>query len=112
MSALTVFRTPPQKSGTQVASNGSAYKVKVLPNAPLVEKFDEDKDVPVEEFFDLVTDGLIVAVGKYCERACLTIARAAAKLATAAATFWLEIITCSSSAFNSGSLNTSHHFPR
>src|SRR4051812_37299021 len=26
--------------------------------------------------------------------------------------FWLEMFTCSSSAFNFGSSNTSHHFPR
>ena len=38
-------------------------------------------------------------------------ARATKKAAVDAAIFWLEIFTCSSSEFNSGSLNISHHFP-
>src|ERR1035438_2570605 len=60
----------------------------------------------------LVTEGLAVTVGKYCDRACFTTARAARKLASAAATLWLEIATWPSNAFNSGSWNISHHLPR
>src|SRR5208283_3030263 len=51
------------------------------------------------------------AVGKYCERAWRTIARAAMKFAKAAATFWLEILICCSRVFNCGSPKISHHLP-
>src|ERR1035438_6074310 len=60
----------------------------------------------------LVTEGLAVTVGKYCDRACFTMARAARKLASATATLWLETATWPSNAFNSGSWNISHQLPR
>src|SRR3984885_8934397 len=55
--------------------------------------------------------GPVVTVGKYCERASLTMARAAMKLANAAATFWFDRFTWSSRVLSWGSLNISHHFP-
>jgi hypothetical protein len=55
--------------------------------------------------------GPVVSVGKYCERASFTIARADMKLANAAATFWFDRFTWSSSVLSCGSLNTPHHFP-
>src|SRR5208337_1637627 len=56
--------------------------------------------------------GLVLRVGKYCERASRTIARAARKLSAAAAISWLEELAFSSSSFNCGSLYTFHQFPR
>jgi hypothetical protein len=60
-------------------------------------------DVPLDDVEGercTVMAGLVVAVGKSCDRASLTRARAAKKLAAAAAMFWFEILTLSSSAFN------------
>ena len=51
-------------------------------------------------------------LGKYCERASRTSARAARKFAAAAAMFWFEAAAFSSRLFSSGSLNASHHLPR
>src|SRR5208337_295791 len=56
--------------------------------------------------------GLAVRVGKYCERASRTRARAAKKLSAAAAISWLEELAFASSSFNCGSLYTLHQFPR
>ena len=56
--------------------------------------------------------GLVETVGKYCDRACLTRARAARKLAAAAAMFWFEEPAFSSSSFSWGSWKASHHLPR
>jgi hypothetical protein len=47
-----------------------------------------------------VMAGPAVTVGKSWDRASLTRARAAKKLAVAEAMFWLEMLTFSSSAFN------------
>ena len=58
-----------------------------------------------------VMEGPTVTVGKYCERACLTMERATRNAAAAEAIFWFDTFTCSSSAFNCGSLNISHHLP-
>ncbi len=87
----------PQKSSSQDASNGSEYSVNV----------DGVRDEPDwagrEGCRDRVTDGLAATVGKYCDRVCFTTDRAARKLASAAATLWLETVTWLSRAFNSGS---------
>ena len=56
--------------------------------------------------------GLALTVGKYCDRASRTKARAARKLAAAAATSLFEELAFSSNSLNSRSLNGSHHFPR
>src|SRR5689334_4111895 len=61
---------------------------------------------------ETVIEGLVVTVGKYSERDSLINARAARKFASAAAMFWFEMFTCSSSEFNFASLNASHHLPR
>jgi hypothetical protein len=78
--------------------------------------FDEPELEEPDETFDdgrpAVTPAPTVSVGKYCERASLTMARAARKFAKAAATFWFEMSTLSSREFSSGSLYTSHHLPR
>lgn len=52
------------------------------------------------------------AVGKRLERAIRTASCATRNWASAARTFWFEMLTCSSKAFNCGSFKTSHHFPR
>ena len=57
-------------------------------------------------------EGPTDAVGKYADLATLTRASACRNCASATATFWFEMLTCSSSVFNCGSLNTSHHLPR
>jgi hypothetical protein len=44
--------------------------------------------------------GLVITVGKSWDRASFTKARAAKKLAAAAAMFWFETLTFSSRAFN------------
>ena len=92
----------PQKSNSQEASNGSEYSVNV----------EEVGELDTDDCRNLVTEGLALTVGKYCDRACFTMARAARKLASAAATVWLETTTWPSNAFNSGSWNISHHWPR
>ena len=87
----------------------------------ICERFDAQlpKNLPVckppywpgdgREFMML---GLVETVGKYCDRACLTRARAARKLAAAAAMFWFEETAFSSSSLSWGSWNASHHLPR
>src|SRR6185369_1610097 len=57
-------------------------------------------------------DGLVVTVGKYCDRDSLTRARAARKFASASAMFWLAVFNCSSRLLSCESLNISHHLPR
>ena len=52
-----------------------------------------------------------LAVGNKAARATLTAALASRYCASAWSTFWLETLTCSSSAFNAGSLYSSHHRP-
>jgi hypothetical protein len=101
-----VFRIRPQRSSCQVASSGSAYVVTI--GAP--------EEEPVEFWRngcrERLTLGLAASVGNNWARASLTRARAERKLANAAATFWFEMTTCSSSAFNWELVNISHHFPR
>ncbi len=84
----------PQKSGSQEASNGNEYSV-------LVEEVGDEPDG--DDCRDSVTEGLAVTVGKYCDRACFTTARAARKFASETATVWLDTFTWLSKAFNSGS---------
>src|ERR1017187_6167386 len=104
--AFTVLRMRPQKSSSQEASKGSEYSVTVNGAG------DEFDWVLGDDCRDLVTEGLAVTVGKYCDWVCFTTARAARKLANATATLWLEMATWPSNAFNSGSWNISHHLPR
>src|SRR5580704_9405550 len=103
--ALIVFRTRPHRSGCQLASKGRLYRVDIVEAAV--------DPVPLElvgcrEFVML---GLAATVGNSWARASFTCARAAIKAAAAEATFWLEMLTFSSSAFNSGLFNISHHLP-
>src|SRR5262245_37518215 len=104
--ARTLLRTRPQKSSSHDASKGSAYSVKVTAS--------ELERVGLREagWRWRVTDGFAVTTGKNCERACFTAARAARKLARAAATVWLDVAACSSSAFRLVSANSSHQEPR
>src|SRR5207247_11175382 len=96
----------PHRSSCQDASSGNEYSVRVDPD-------EVDVNWPLTSWTrDLVTDGVVVSVGNNWARASLTNARAERKLAKASEMFWLERATCSSSAFNCGSLNISHHFPR
>src|SRR6185369_13238055 len=95
--------TRPHKSGSHDASKGSEYSVNVL---PLDEKFR------VADWRVLVTDGLVPTVGKKSARFCFTTARAARKLANAAATVWFETFTCTSSAFRFVSPSVCHQLPR
>src|SRR5438093_8278152 len=104
--ALTVLRIRPQKSGSHEASNGSEYSVEVKAAGDALDWFRDD------DCRDRRTDGLAVTVGKNWDRASFTTARAARKLANAAAMLWLETFTSSSSAFNCESPNISHHGPR
>ena len=60
---------------------------------------------------EFVMPGTTVTVGKYCARASRTMALAARTLAAAAAMFWFEILSFSSSSFSGGSLYLSHHLP-
>src|SRR5208282_241622 len=103
-----LLRTRPHRSGTHVASKGSEYSADVVdeldPAGALLAKFPDERC--------LVIDGLVVSVGNNCARASRTSARAAMKPAYDAAMLWLEVSTCSSSSFNSGSLKVSHHLPR
>src|ERR1017187_3298429 len=64
------------------------------------------------ELSDPITEGELVTVGDRAARATRTAALATRNCASAARMFWLETLTCSSSALSAGSLNTSHHFPR
>src|ERR1035438_2402370 len=101
--AFTVLRIRPQKSNSHEASNGSEYSVTVNGAGDKLDWGSRD------DCRDLVTEGLAVTVGKYCDWVCFTTARAARKLANAAATVWLETATWPSKPFNSGSWNISHH---
>ncbi len=56
------------------------------------------------EMREFVMPGLAVMAGKYCARASRIMARAAWTLAAAAAIFWFEMLSFSSSWFNCGSL--------
>src|ERR1039458_1540981 len=74
---------------------------------------DEEPDwFPRNTCRERVTPGFAASVGYNWARASLTRARAERKLANAAATFWFEMATCSSSAFNWVLVKTSHHLPR
>src|ERR1017187_3558215 len=55
--------------------------------------------------------GAVVTVGNSAERATLTAALACRYCASACSTFWLETLTCSSSAFSAASLYSSHQRP-
>src|ERR1700688_4593757 len=108
----------PNKSGCQVASNGKV-KSPVVPAAvdvePAPEPEPEVEEPPPLVFAEgraAVMEGAVDTAGKSCARASLTRARAAKKLAAAAAMFWLETLTFSSRAFNCASLKISHHLPR
>src|ERR1700757_1700428 len=85
----TVFRIFPNRSGCQLASNERLYSVNERfaepPPEPVVNVLS-DADCRICEI-----DGLVESVGKYCERASLTMARAEKKLAAAAAMLWFEI---------------------
>ena len=96
--ARTVLLSRPQRSGAHDASNGSTYSPKVpLPGAlvddgaglwePLVAGVeDEDGLTPPKGGWCVATMlGLVVTVGNSCARACRVSARAAMKLAIAAA---------------------------
>src|SRR6266481_1777157 len=102
----TELRIFPNRSGCQLASNGRLYSVNerfaeepVPPPPDPVENVLSDADCRICEI-----DGLVDSVGKYCERASLTMARAEKKLAAAAAILWFEMSICSSRAFSRGSL--------
>src|SRR3984957_8817616 len=101
----TELRIFPNKSGCQLASNGSVYSVKER----FVEELEPPPEPEPEPVENVLSDadwriceieGFVDKVGKYCERASLTMARAEKKLAAAAAMLWFEISICSSRAFS------------
>ena len=77
--ALTVLRMRPQKSNSQEASNGSEYSV-------VVNGLEFVDAVRSGAWWERVTEGSIVTVGKYWERFCFTTARAERKVANDEAT--------------------------
>src|ERR1700677_427244 len=64
------------------------------------------------EVRERLNDGATASVGKYCERASRTRARASMKFSKNCFMFWLLMLSCSSRALSSGSLKISHHLPR
>src|ERR1700720_954288 len=91
----TELRIFPNRSGCQLASNGRLYSVNerfaeepVPPPPDPVENVRSDADCRICEI-----EGFADKVGKYWERASLTMARAEKKLAAAAAMLWFEIST-------------------
>src|SRR6202040_1650430 len=92
VAAFTVFRMRPNKSGCQVASNGREY-IAEIPVEEVVEPVPTPEPEVVvtalrlEEGLWAVMEGFVETVGKSCERACWTRARATRKLAADAAMF-------------------------